>query len=160
MLPQDIELFNLSIRDNILLDKQDIDDAILEQTLKQSALSDFVKTLPNGLDTMVGERGVKLSGGQRQRLGIARALIRQAPIIIFDEATSALDSISESKIQKAIENSFEGRTAFIIAHRLSTIRNADYIIVLDEGKIIEQGDFDTLINLDAHFAKLWNMQSR
>ncbi|MEM7618631.1 MAG: ATP-binding cassette domain-containing protein, partial [Pseudomonadota bacterium] len=123
-------------------------------------LDEFIDTLPEGLETMVGERGVKLSGGQRQRLGIARALVREAPIIIFDEATSALDSISESKIQRAIENSFEGRTAFIIAHRLSTIRNADHIIVFDKGKIIEQGDFDTLIKLDAHFAKLWNMQSR
>lgn len=159
-VPQDIELFNVSMRDNILLDKQDINAQILEQVLDQSALSEFVKTLPHGLDTMVGERGVKLSGGQRQRLGIARALIRQAPIIIFDEATSALDSISERQIQRAIENSFEGRTAFIIAHRLSTIRNADHIVVLDEGQIIEQGDFDTLIKLDAHFAKLWNMQSR
>lgn len=159
-VPQDIELFNLSMRDNILLDKQDISPVILEQVLEQSALSGFVKTLPNGLDTMVGERGVKLSGGQRQRLGIARALIRQAPIIIFDEATSALDSISERQIQRAIENSFKGRTAFIIAHRLSTIRNADHIVVLDEGRIIEQGDFDTLIKLDAHFAKLWNMQSQ
>lgn len=159
-VPQDIELFNLSIRDNILLDKQDIDPGTLDHVLKQSALAEFIETLPEGLDTMVGERGVKLSGGQRQRLGIARALVRQAPIIIFDEATSALDSISERQIQKAIENSFEGRTAFIIAHRLSTIRNADHIIVLDEGEIIEQGDFDTLITLNAHFAKLWNMQSR
>jgi len=159
-VPQDIELFNLSIKDNILLDKQDIDATTLNKVLEQSALAEFIHTLPEGLDTMVGERGVKLSGGQRQRLGIARALVRQAPIIIFDEATSALDSISESKIQQAIENSFEGRTAFIIAHRLSTIRNADHIIVLDEGAIIEQGDFDTLIKLDQHFAKLWNMQSR
>jgi len=159
-VPQDIELFNLSTRDNILLDKQDIDPAALDHALEQSALAEFIKTLPRGLDTAVGECGVKLSGGQRQRLGIARALVRQAPIIIFDEATSALDSISESKIQKAIENSFEGRTAFIIAHRLSTIRNADHIIVMDEGEIIEQGDFNTLIKLNQHFAKLWNMQSR
>jgi len=159
-VPQDIELFNLSIRDNVLLDKQEITEDILTKVLKQSALYEFIDTLAEGLDTMVGERGVKLSGGQRQRLGIARALVREAPIIIFDEATSALDSISESKIQQAIENSFEGRTAFIIAHRLSTIRNADHIIVLDEGEILEQGDFDTLIDLNKHFAKLWNMQSR
>ena len=159
-VPQDIELFNLSIRDNILLDQQDTPDDVINAVLEQSALDEFITTLPEGLNTMVGERGVKLSGGQRQRLGIARALIRQAPIIIFDEATSALDSISESKIQRAIENSFEGRTAFIIAHRLSTIRNADHIIVLDDGKIIEEGDFDTLIKLNKHFAKLWNMQSR
>ncbi|MEM6811233.1 MAG: ABC transporter ATP-binding protein [Pseudomonadota bacterium] len=159
-VPQDIELFNLTIRDNILLDYQDIDDEILQSTLKEAALDEFIETLPNGLDTFVGERGVKLSGGQRQRLGIARALIRQTPIIIFDEATSALDSISESKIQRAIENSLEGRTAFIIAHRLSTIKSADRILVLDEGKIIEDGDFDSLIKLDKHFAKLWSIQSR
>jgi ATP-binding cassette subfamily B protein len=101
-----------------------------------------------------------LSGGQRQRLGIARALVRGAPIIIFDEATSSLDSISESKIQTAIENSFEDRTVFVIAHRLSTIRNVDHIIVLSEGTIIEQGDFDTLIQDNGHFAKLWKIQSK
>jgi ATP-binding cassette subfamily B protein len=159
-VPQDVELFNLSIRDNIIIDRDDIDDKFLSDILEQAALSEFINSLPEGLDTIIGERGIKLSGGQRQRLGIARALVRQAPIIIFDEATSSLDSISESKIQTAIENSFEDRTVFVIAHRLSTIRNVDHIIVLSEGRIIEQGNFEDLINENGHFAKLWEIQSK
>ena len=159
-VPQDVELFNLTIKDNILIDRDDIDPEIFDNILKQSALDEFVASLPNGLDTTIGERGIKLSGGQRQRLGIARALIRQAPILIFDEATSSLDSISESKIQRAIENSFSGRTVFVIAHRLSTIRHVDRIIVLDEGRIIEEGNFDALIAQKGHFAKLWEIQTQ
>ncbi len=159
-VPQDVELFNLSIRDNILIDRDDIDEELLQHVLKQSALDEFIDSLPDGINTIIGERGIKLSGGQRQRLGIARALIRQAPIMIFDEATSSLDSISEAKIQNAIENSFEGRTVFVIAHRLSTIRNVDRIIVLDQGRIIEEGPFDDLIKQDGHFAKLWAIQSQ
>lgn len=158
-VPQDVELFNLSIRENILIDRDDIDRKIFDMILKQAALDEFVATLPDGLDTIIGERGIKLSGGQRQRLGIARALVRQAPIMIFDEATSSLDSISESKIQKAIENSFEDRTVFVIAHRLSTIRNVDKIIVLDQGRIIEEGTFDELTAKNGHFSTLWEIQS-
>lgn len=159
-VPQDVELFNLSVRDNILIDRDDISDDLLDKILKQSALDEFVYSLSNGLDTVIGERGIKLSGGQRQRLGIARALVREAPIMIFDEATSSLDSISESKIQKAIENSFEGRTVFVIAHRLSTIRNVDRIIVLDKGRIIEDGSFNDLLSKNGHFAKLWSIQTQ
>lgn len=158
-VPQDVELFNLSIRDNILIDREDVDGKLLQKVLEQSALAEFVESLPGGLDTIIGERGIKLSGGQRQRLGIARALIRQAPIMIFDEATSSLDSISEAKIQTAIENSFEDRTVFVIAHRLSTVKNVDRIIVLDNGHIIEDGSFDVLIKKKGHFAKLWSIQS-
>ncbi len=158
-VPQDVELFNLTIRENILIDRDDVSDDFLQEILKQSALNEFVDSLPDKLDTIIGERGVKLSGGQRQRLGIARALIRNASIMIFDEATSSLDSISESRIQTAIENSFEGRTVFVIAHRLSTVRNVDRIIVLDEGKIIEEGTFDALIAKEGHFATLWSMQT-
>ncbi len=158
-VPQDVELFNLSIRENILIDRDDFEPELLNKVLKQAALDEFIDTLPQGLDTVIGERGIKLSGGQRQRLGIARALVRQAPIMIFDEATSSLDSIAESKIQNAIENSFEDRTVFVIAHRLSTIRNVDRIIVLDKGKIIEDGSFNNLLNKRDHFAKLWAIQS-
>ncbi len=158
-VPQDIELFNLTLRENIAINKT-ITDKQLEETIKQSALDEFIDSLPNGLDTIIGERGVKLSGGQRQRLGIARALIRKAPIMLFDEATSALDSISESKIQKAMENSFADRTIFIIAHRLSTIKHVDKIIVLDEGKIIEQGTFNELNKKKSGaFAQMWSIQS-
>lgn len=158
-VPQDVELFNLSIRENILIDRVDVDGTLLQKVLEQSALMEFVESLPAGLDTVIGERGIKLSGGQRQRLGIARALIRQAPIMIFDEATSSLDSISEAKIQQAIENSFEDRTVFVIAHRLSTVKNVDRIIVLDDGHIIEDGSFDDLIKKKGHFAKLWSIQT-
>ena len=128
--------------------------------MKQAALDEFINDLPEGLDTIIGERGIKLSGGQRQRLGIARALVRKTPIIIFDEATSSLDSISESKIQAAIENSFEDKTVFVIAHRLSTIRNVDRILVLDQGRIIEEGNFEDLIKQNGHFATLWSIQSK
>lgn len=159
-VPQDVELFNLTLRQNILIDRDTIKPELLDKVLKQASLYDFIQTLPEGLDTIIGERGIKLSGGQRQRLGIARALIRQAPIMIFDEATSSLDSISESKIQQAIENSFEDRTVFIIAHRLSTVRNVDRIIVIDNGRIIEQGSFKELVDLKGHFATLWSIQSK
>jgi ATP-binding cassette subfamily B protein len=158
-VPQDVELFNLSIRENILIDRDNIDPDLFKKVLKQAALDEFIESLPDGIETVIGERGIKLSGGQRQRLGIARALIRQSPIMIFDEATSSLDSISESKIQSAIENSFEGRTVFVIAHRLSTIRNVDRILVLDDGCIIEDGNFNDLIKQNGHFAKLWTLQS-
>ncbi len=159
-VPQDVELFNLTIRENILIDRDNINSDFFDKIMEQAALNEFIDGLPEGLETIIGERGIKLSGGQRQRLGIARALVRQAPIMIFDEATSSLDSISESKIQQAIENSFEDRTVFVIAHRLSTIRNVDRIIVLDQGSIIEEGSFDALIKRDGHFAKLWSIQSK
>lgn len=160
-VPQDVELFDLSIRENILLDRTEISDEILTTILKQSALYEFIDTLPDRLETIIGERGVKLSGGQRQRLGIARALIRNAPIMVFDEATSALDTLSESKIQTAMENSFNDRTIFIIAHRLSTIKHVDTIVVLDKGKIVEQGSFDELNNKEnGAFANMWAMQTR
>lgn len=159
-VPQDVELFNLSIRENILIDRLDTDEEQYTHALKQAALYDFVQSLPEKNETKIGERGIKLSGGQRQRLGIARALVRQAPIIIFDEATSALDSIAEKKIQQAMENAFTGHTVFLIAHRLSTVRHVDRIIVLEEGRIAEEGSFEALIKKGGIFARLWNMQSR
>ncbi|MEM6781079.1 MAG: ABC transporter ATP-binding protein, partial [Pseudomonadota bacterium] len=159
-VPQDVELFNMSIRDNILIDRQDIDEAIYTRALEHAALKDFIDSLPEGDGTMIGERGIKLSGGQRQRLGIARALVREAEIIIFDEATSSLDSISEQKIQTAMENSFVGHTVFLVAHRLSTVRHVDKIIVLDRGRIVESGSFDELIAAKGTFAELWNIQSK
>ena len=158
-VPQDVELFNMSIRDNILIDRQDIDEETYKTALKQAALDDFVSHLPDGDETFIGERGIKLSGGQRQRLGIARALVRKSEIIIFDEATSSLDSLSEKKIQYAMENAFSGHTVFLIAHRLSTVRHVDRIIVLEKGRIIEQGSFDELIQKDGTFSNLWQIQS-
>ncbi len=159
-VPQDVELFNMSIRDNILLDRVDTtDEETLRAALKQAALDSFIDSLPEGDRTIIGERGVKLSGGQRQRLGIARALVRKAELILFDEATSALDSLSEQAIQDAIEQSFAGKTLVVIAHRLSTVRHVDRIFVLENGKLVEQGPFQELVRQNGTFAKLWALQS-
>lgn len=160
-VPQDVELFNMSIRDNILIDQPMIDEAAYKTALDQAALSDFIARLPEGDATLIGERGIKLSGGQRQRLGIARALVRQAEIIIFDEATSSLDSLSEKKIHYAMEHSFEGHTVFLIAHRLSTVRHVDRILVLDKGRVIEEGAFaDLIARPGGVFARLWDIQTQ
>ncbi len=159
-VPQDVELFNMNIRDNILLDLPHAGNEERYQTaLKQAALDQLIDTLPLGDETMVGERGIKLSGGQRQRLGIARALVRESDLIIFDEATASLDSLSEKIIQDALTNAFAGRTMVIIAHRLSTVKFADRIVVMENGRIVEQGAFQTLIDRGGHFARLWAMQS-
>lgn len=120
---------------------------------------EFIDKLPNGLDTIVGERGVKLSGGQRQRIAIARAILKDAPILVLDEATSALDSESEKLIQASLETLMKGRTSIVIAHRLSTIAKLDRIIVLDDGKIIEDGSHEKLLRLGGVYASLWNHQS-
>lgn len=160
-VPQEVELFNMSIRDNILIDQPGVSDAVYTAALEQAALSDFIARLPEGDATLIGERGIKLSGGQRQRLGIARALVRQAEIIIFDEATSALDSISEKKIHYAMENAFQGHTVFLIAHRLSTVRHVDRILVLDQGRVIEEGTFaDLIARPNGVFARLWDIQTQ
>ena len=119
---------------------------------------DFIHELPNGFDTIVGEGGARLSGGQSQRLSIARALLKNAPILILDEATSALDTESEREVQKALENLMKNRTTFVIAHRLSTIKNADRIIVIKDGIIIEQGTHDMLIAQKGEYQLLYNMQ--
>lgn len=159
-VPQDVELFNMSIRDNILLDRVgDVSNGDYKRAIEQAALAEFIASLPDGDATMVGERGIKLSGGQRQRLGIARALVRQADLIIFDEATSALDSLSEDAIRQAIETSFAGKTLVVIAHRLSTVKHVDRIFVLEDGRLIEEGSFDALLSGGGRFAGLWAMQS-
>jgi len=160
VVPQDVELFNMSIRDNILLDRVDTagEDAY-KTALEQAALDSFIASLPQGDATLIGERGIKLSGGQRQRLGIARALVRQAELIVFDEATSSLDSLSEQAIQEAIEKSFAGKTLVVIAHRLSTVRHVDRIFVLSDGKLVEDGSFRDLIRKNGTFAKMWALQS-
>ena len=156
---QDNFLFAGTIRDNILLGKPDATDAEIHHALQMAYLDEFVSEQENGLDTDIGERGALLSGGQRQRLAIARAFIKNAPIVILDEATSALDNKAEAVVQKAIENLMQDRTVFVIAHRLSTIRNADEIIVVNDGEIVEQGTHEQLLELeDGAYRALYNAQ--
>ncbi|MCL2085584.1 ABC transporter ATP-binding protein/permease [Candidatus Saccharibacteria bacterium] len=159
-VPQEPMLFHRSIRDNIAYGKLDATDKEVEEAAKQANAYEFIKNeLPNGFETLVGERGVKLSGGQRQRVAIARAILRNAPILILDEATSALDSDSEKLIQAALGNLMKDRTAIVIAHRLSTVAHLDRIIVLRDGKIIEDGKHRELLVKDGTYAKLWKKQT-
>ena len=156
---QDNFLFSGSLRSNILLGKEDATEEEIARALKMAYLDDFVETLEDGLDTDIGERGSLLSGGQRQRLAIARAFIKNAPIVILDEATSALDNKSEAVVQKAIDNLMQERTVFVIAHRLSTVQNADKIVVINDGEIIEQGKHDELLKIeDGAYRMLYNAQ--
>ncbi len=156
---QEPVLFHRSLRDNIAYANPDASDEEIDNAIRQANAYDFVQKLPKGLDTVVGERGVKLSGGQRQRIAIARAILKDAPILVLDEATSALDSESEKLIQDALEKLMKGRTSIVIAHRLSTIAKLDRIIVLDNGKIIESGAHNELIEQKGTYAKLWSHQS-
>ena len=139
LVAQDTYLFNASLRANILLAQPDADEPALEIAIQRAALADFIKSLPEGLNTPVGERGMRLSGGQRQRIAIARAFLKDAPILILDEATSHLDAISEQKVRKSLENLMKDRTTVVIAHRLSTVREADMIVAMEDGCIVEQG---------------------
>lgn len=159
VVPQNSILFSGTIRENITYGRKHVTEDLLNYAVKAARLESVIEKLPNGLDTMVGEHGAKLSGGQRQRISIARAIIRNPSVIIFDEATSALDSVTESEIQKAIENLTENRTTFIVAHRLSTIKNADKIAVMDNGCCIEYGTYDELMAMKGHFYNLKQMQS-
>lgn len=156
---QDNFLFAGTIRENIKLGKPDATDEEIMHALDMAYLTDFIKSQQHGLDTYIGERGILLSGGQKQRVAIARAFIKNTPIIILDEATSALDNKSEAVVQKAIENLMKNRTVFVIAHRLSTVRNADRIVVINEGEIAETGTHDELMTLESGFYKaLYNAQ--
>lgn len=158
-VPQEPLLFHRSVKDNIRYGKPGATDEAVIDAAKKSFAHDFIKTLPQGYDTLVGERGVKLSGGQRQRVAIARAMLKNAPILVLDEATSALDSESERVIQKALWELMKDKTALVIAHRLSTIQRMDRIVVLDEGRIIEQGTHKRLLEQHGLYAKLWAHQS-
>lgn len=156
---QDNFLFEGTIRDNITLGKENASDEEIAAGLKMAYLDDFVAGLENGVDTEIGERGALLSGGQRQRLAIARAFIKNAPIVILDEATSALDNKSEAVVQKAIDNLMQDRTVFVIAHRLSTVQNADKIVVVNDGQIVEEGTHDELLAIDnGAYKALYNAQ--
>lgn len=158
-VPQEPLLFHRSIKDNIRYGKPDASDEEVAQAASKAYANDFIKRLPDGYDTLVGERGVKLSGGQRQRVAIARAMLVNAPILVLDEATSALDSDSERLIQKGLWELMKGKTAVVIAHRLSTINHMDRIAVLEAGKIIEEGKHAALLKRDGLYAKLWKHQS-
>lgn len=144
MVSQDNSLFNLSIRENLLLAKPDATEDELKKAL-ENASANFVYKLENGLDTKIGERGLKLSGGEKQRLSIARIFLQNPQILVFDEATSALDNKTEKVIQESLENLMKDKTTIIIAHRLSTIRNVDTIFMLENGEIIESGSYDELV---------------
>ena len=159
VVPQTSILFSGTIRDNITYGCGDVSEDELAEVIRAANLEEFIHTLPNGLDTQVGEHGGKLSGGQRQRIAIARALIRDPKVIVLDEATSALDSISEKLIQQALQNLTRGRTTFIVAHRLSTIRDADKIAVIAEGRCVEYGTFEELMALRGEFYRMKMIQS-
>lgn len=158
-VPQEPMLFHRTLRENISYGKLDATEQEIRRAAKQANALDFIEDLPNGFDTLVGERGVKLSGGQRQRIAIARAILKNAPILVLDEATSALDSENEKLIQDALAKLMKGRTSIVIAHRLSTIAKLDRIVVLDEGNIIEQGSHAELLKNDGIYSKLWLRQS-
>lgn len=158
LVPQETVLFNASVKDNILYGRLDADDKEIYAAAKAANALEFIEKLPQGFDTLVGERGSSLSGGQRQRISIARAILKDPKILILDEATSALDTESEKLVQDALERLMKGRTAFVIAHRLSTIKNADLIIVLQNGAIVEQGSHEELIRQDGLYNYLYSVQ--
>ena len=156
---QDNFLFAGTIRENILLGHNNIPEETIQKAIKAACLDEFIKSLDAGLDTQIGERGVLLSGGQKQRIAIARAFLKNAPIVVLDEATSALDNKSEAIVQQAIENLMKDRTVLIIAHRLSTVRNADKIVVINYGEIVEQGTHEELMNKEnSIYASLYKTQ--
>jgi ATP-binding cassette subfamily B protein len=158
-VPQDPIMFHRTLTENIAYGKQDATDQEVKNFAKMAHAHEFIKDLPNGYQTLVGERGVKLSGGQRQRIAIARAMLKNAPILLLDEATSSLDSESEYYIQKALFKLMKGRTAIVIAHRLSTIQKMDRILVLENGEIVEEGPHKKLLKNDGIYAELWKHQS-
>lgn len=154
LVSQDTYLFNMSIRDNLKMAREDATDMDIERVANLANIDEFSESMPDGYDTMVGERGVQLSGGQRQRISIGRALLKDAPVLILDEATSHLDAVNEQKVREAMDRLMSGRTILVIAHRLSTVRDADRIVVLDEGKLVEEGTHQELLGKGGVYANL------
>jgi len=158
LVTQETVLFNDTVRYNITYGRPEATDAEMEDAARTAFAAQFIRELPNGYDTIIGERGIFLSGGQRQRLAIARAVLTDAPVLIFDEATSALDAESEQLVQSAISNLVRDRTTVVIAHRLSTIRRADAIVVIEAGRIIEQGTHAELLARGGQYQRLYELQ--
>jgi len=159
MIPQDPQLFHRTLMQNIRYGRLDATDDEVIAAAKAAHADEFIRQTEKGYDSLVGERGVKLSGGQRQRIAIARAILKDAPILILDEATSSLDSITEKHIQAGLEYLMQGKTVVVVAHRLSTIAHLDRILVFDQGQIVEDGSHAELLKRDGHYARLWNMQA-
>jgi ATP-binding cassette subfamily B protein len=158
LVPQDPVVFGASARDNIRFGRPGASDGDVEEAARLAAADGFIRAMPHGYETMIGERGVTLSGGQRQRIAIARAILKNAPVLLLDEATSALDSESEMLVQAALERLMRGRTTLVIAHRLATVLAADRIIVLDQGRIVEQGTHAALVAKGGLYARLAQLQ--
>jgi ATP-binding cassette subfamily B protein len=158
VVPQDAVLFNDTLRNNLLYAAPDANEADLERVVRMAQLDTFIGLCPEGLETLVGERGLKLSGGEKQRLAIARMLLKRPAIMLFDEATSSLDSRTEKNINQAIKRVSAGHTSLIIAHRLSTIVDADKIVVVDKGHVVEQGEHGELLELKGYYYQLWRAQ--
>jgi ABC-type multidrug transport system fused ATPase/permease subunit len=159
IVPQEVMLFADTIQENIRFGRPEASNQEIEDAAKAANALEFIQSFPEGMNTQVGDRGIQLSGGQKQRIAIARAILKNPAILILDEATSALDSESEKLVQDALDRLMTNRTAIVIAHRLSTIRKADKIIVLQDGKIIEEGNHETLIALNGAYARFVDLQN-
>ena len=158
LVPQDVVVFATTLRDNIRFGRPTASDAEIERAAELARAAEFIAKLPQGLDTNVGERGVTLSGGQRQRIAIARAILRNAPLLLLDEATSSLDAESETQVAAALERLMQQRTTIVIAHRLATVLSCDRILVMDQGRIVEQGTHQTLVAAGGLYARLAKLQ--
>ena len=158
IVTQDTILFNDTVRNNIAYGQPETSRERVEEAARAALAHDFIMALPEGYDTVIGERGLRLSGGERQRISIARAILKNAPILILDEATSALDTESESLVQSALQNLMTGRTVFVIAHRLSTVRRADRILVLENGMIADEGTHECLMARTGTYRRLYDLQ--
>jgi ABC-type transport system involved in Fe-S cluster assembly fused permease/ATPase subunit len=160
VVPQDTVLFNDTIRHNVSYGRLGSSLAALEEAARGAQILDFINGLPDGWDTVVGERGLKLSGGEKQRVAIARALLKDPPVVLLDEATSALDSVTERSVQEALNALGKNRTVLVIAHRLGTVQHADEIVVLSDGQIVEKGTHKELWHKGGAYAKMWETQAR